>query len=75
MVVARVFHYAVDAVLLSTVIAGVRRSSGFTPDAMAITDPTIRSVAERFLGIGESIFDMVQTTAVNSTYFRKDSRR
>lgn len=26
----RLVHYSVDAVLLSTVLAGVRRSSGFT---------------------------------------------
>jgi hypothetical protein len=30
MAIARLFHYAFDAVLLSTVAAGVRRSSGFT---------------------------------------------
>ena len=41
----------------------------------AISDPTVRSIAERFLGIGESIFDMVQAMAVNSAYFKKDSRR
>lgn len=29
MVLGRVAHYAVDAVLISTVIAGVKRSSGF----------------------------------------------
>jgi hypothetical protein len=30
MAIARLFHYALDAVLISTVAAGVRRSSGFT---------------------------------------------
>jgi len=30
MVIGRIVHYALDAVLLSTVVAGVRRSSGFT---------------------------------------------
>jgi hypothetical protein len=30
MVLGRIVHYTVDAVLLSTVVAGVRRSSGFT---------------------------------------------
>lgn len=30
MVLGRLFHYAIDAVLVSTVVAGVRRSSGFT---------------------------------------------
>ncbi|KIM84385.1 hypothetical protein PILCRDRAFT_68457 [Piloderma croceum F 1598] len=75
MVLGRVVHYAVDAVLLSTVIAGVRRSSGFTPETSGISDPTIRSVADRFLGVGESIFDMMQATAVNSAYFKKDTSR
>jgi len=71
MVLGRLVHYAVDAVLLSTVVAGVRRSSGFSPDASTITDPTVRSVTEKFLGVGETIFDMLQATAVNSSYFKK----
>lgn len=44
------------------------------PDASAISDPTIRSVAEKFLGVGETVFDMIQATAVNSSYFKRDSR-
>jgi hypothetical protein len=40
-----------------------------------ISDPTFRSVAERFLGVGETIFDMAQATAINSEYFKKDSRK
>jgi len=75
MVLGRLVHYTVDAVLLSTVVAGVRRSSGFSPDASAIADPTIRSVAEKFLGVGETVFDMIQATAVNSSYFKKDRTR
>lgn len=30
MALGRLFHYTIDAVLVSTVLAGVRRSSGFT---------------------------------------------
>ncbi|KAF8905006.1 hypothetical protein CPB84DRAFT_1772169 [Gymnopilus junonius] len=73
MVLARLVHYTVDAVLLSTVVAGVRRSSGLAPDASAIPDPTVRSVAEKFLGVGETVFDMIQATAVNSPYFKKSN--
>jgi len=68
-------HYAVDAVLLSTVVAGVRRSSGFTLNADTITDPTARSVATSFLGVGETVFDMIQATAVNSAWFKRDTPR
>ncbi|PPQ73183.1 hypothetical protein CVT26_014782 [Gymnopilus dilepis] len=73
MVLGKLVHYTVDAVLLSTVVAGVRRSSGFTPDASAIPDPTVRSIAEKFLGVGETVFDMIQATAVNSSYFKKSN--
>lgn len=74
MVLGRLLHYGVDAVLLSTVVAGIRRSSGFTPQTESIADPTIRSVAERYLGIGETIFDAVQATVVNSQYFKRDGQ-
>lgn len=67
-------HYAIDAALLSTVVAGVRRSSGFSPNASGISDPTVRSVAQSFLGIGETVFDVIQASAVNSPYFKKDSK-
>jgi len=76
MALGRLFHYAVDAVLLSTVVAGVRRSAGFRPDTEGIIpNPTMRSIADQYLGVGETIFDMIQGTAVNSQYFKKDSRR
>ncbi|KAL5504079.1 hypothetical protein ACEPAH_8152 [Sanghuangporus vaninii] len=70
----RLVHYTFDAVLLSTVLAGVRRSSGFSPDSSSIGDPTIRSLADRFLGFGETVFDVVQSSAVNSNYFKRSGR-
>jgi len=41
----------------------------------SISDPTLRSLAERYLGVGETIFSMAQASVVNSEFFRKDSRR
>ncbi|KAG6336358.1 hypothetical protein ID866_2715 [Astraeus odoratus] len=75
MALGRIVHYAVDAVLVSTVLAGIRQSSGFAIQTTTISDPTIRSLAERYLGIGETIFSMAQASAINSEYFRKESRR
>lgn len=40
-----------------------------------ITEPSLRSVADRYLGFGETVFDMIQGTVVNSDYFKRDSRR
>jgi len=93
MVLGRIVHYAVDAVLVSTVIAGVRRSSGFSyvgvfplprcmrlsislcsPDIPLLSDSTFRSVADRFLGVGETVFDVIQASVVNSNYFKREGR-
>lgn len=46
-----------------------------SPDTTQIGDGTLRGVADKFLGVGETVFDMIQATAVNSSYFRKDSRK
>ncbi|KAI9061205.1 DUF1748-domain-containing protein [Trametes sanguinea] len=71
----RLFHLTLDAALVSTVLAGVRRSSGFALETEKISDPTLRSVADKYLGFGETLFDMLQGTAVNSDYFKRDPRR
>jgi hypothetical protein len=47
----------------------------FSVDTTLISDSTMRSVADRFLGVGETIFDIATATSVNSEYFKKDSRR
>lgn len=35
----------------------------------------MKSIAERYLGVGETVFDMLQGTAVNSQYFKKEERK
>ncbi|KAF7331604.1 H/ACA ribonucleoprotein complex subunit 3 [Mycena kentingensis (nom. inval.)] len=72
--IGKLVHYAFDAVLISTLAAGVRRSSGFAPNAESISDPTFRGLAQRYFGVGETIFDMIQATAVNSAYFKRDGK-
>ncbi|KAF9076603.1 DUF1748-domain-containing protein [Rhodocollybia butyracea] len=69
MVLGRLFHYGFDAALFTTVLAGVKKNSGYTPDLTQITNPTMKSAAETYIGIGESIFGMIQGTVVNSGYF------
>ena len=47
---------------------------GYSPATNNIADDNIRSATEKYLGIGESIFDMLQGTAVTSSYFKRDQR-
>ncbi|KAJ7593552.1 hypothetical protein C8J56DRAFT_778939 [Mycena floridula] len=70
----RILHYTFDFVLLSTVAAGVRRSTGYGPDVNALPEGFARSAGESLLGVGETVFGMVQATVVNSQWFKKDPR-
>ncbi|KAI9439858.1 DUF1748-domain-containing protein [Lactarius indigo] len=74
MVLGRLAHYAFDAILLSTVAAGVKRTTGFAPDTESISNPTMRSFTESYLGFGETVFDAIQGTVVTSPYFKRRER-
>jgi hypothetical protein len=67
-------HYAFDAILVSTVIAGVRRSSGYSPVTSTITDPTTRGLVDRYLSVGETVFEVIQASAMNSAWFKRDNK-
>ena len=98
MVLGRLAHYAIDAILLSTVVAGVKRSTGFayvqshllrpprgtshlhlswtcSPNTETISNPTIRSFTEQYLGFGETLFNVLQGTVVTSPYFKRSEQR
>lgn len=46
-----------------------------SPETNQISDETIRSVTNRYLGVGETVFDILQGSAVNSSYFKRGDRR
>jgi hypothetical protein len=73
------WHSAVNWVfvrqVLSICIAAGAHDCIYRPQTSTIADPTLRSVAERFLGVGETVFDMAQGSAVNSSYFKRESNR
>jgi mitofissin-like protein len=97
MVLGRLAHYAFDAILLSTVVASVKHSTGFTcvslpysyyvvrkpkissflfsPDTSSISNPTVRSLTEQYLGFGETVFNTLQGAVVTSPYFNRGERR
>ncbi|KAH9954299.1 hypothetical protein BC827DRAFT_1243738 [Russula dissimulans] len=74
MVLGRLTHYAIDAILLSTVLAGVKRSTSFAFDTDTISNSTIRSITEQYLAVGETTFNALQGTVVTSPYFKRSER-
>ncbi|KAL1413312.1 hypothetical protein Q8F55_001068 [Vanrija albida] len=72
MVLGRLVHYAVDALAVSTILAGVKKTTGFTPATEQIPESSIRTFTEGYLGAGESVFNFIAGQAVTSQYFKKD---
>lgn len=72
MVLGRLLHYASDALLVSTVLAGIKRQTGLQPDINRISEPTTRGLLEKYLGFGEFVFDSGVAAARASSLFQRD---
>ncbi|KAJ2901837.1 hypothetical protein GGI21_004635, partial [Coemansia aciculifera] len=59
MVVGKLVHIGIDLVLLSTALAGIRRSTGlkFKPDSV-VASKDMQSYIERYLSVGEMTMDL-----------------
>ncbi|KAG0145280.1 hypothetical protein CROQUDRAFT_580304 [Cronartium quercuum f. sp. fusiforme G11] len=73
MVVGRLTHYAFDLALITTVLAGVRRNTGYCLKTKDLPEGAAQSVATGYLQVGETIFDYISAYSHTSTYFFKDS--
>ncbi|PLW18373.1 hypothetical protein PCASD_00779 [Puccinia coronata f. sp. avenae] len=52
-------HYAVDALLVSVCLSGIKRSTGLSPAVSKIQNKEIRQVLVSYLEVGEWIMDFV----------------
>ncbi|WFD32894.1 hypothetical protein MSPP1_003947 [Malassezia sp. CBS 17886] len=67
---SRLVHYAADALMVSTILGGIKQSAGLTFDTERITEPNTRMVVQKFLGAGDYLFDAAASFAQGSSYFR-----
>ncbi|AAW43761.1 hypothetical protein CNBE4100 [Cryptococcus deneoformans B-3501A] len=71
MVFGRLVHFTFDALAVSTILAGVKKTTGFAPATDLIPDSSIKSITDSYLGVGTTIFDIVAGQAVTSQYFKR----
>ncbi|KAI1614582.1 hypothetical protein EDD37DRAFT_652690 [Exophiala viscosa] len=75
MVLGRLTHYAVDAVLISAFLAGVKRSTGLTPTSIKSSSigesKDIQSWVDRYLGVGEWVMDQSVAIMGSSSFFER----
>ncbi|KAF9273309.1 hypothetical protein BGZ68_001628 [Mortierella alpina] len=67
----RLVHYAVDAILISAVLAGIKRSTGLTVASSKIDNKDVRSAVEKYLSIGEWAMDQGIVFLSTSKYFER----
>lgn len=64
-------HYSVDAIVISAMLAGIKRSTGLTPKTSTIESKGIRSAVDQYLGVGEWVMDMSIGFMSSSQYFER----
>ncbi|OZJ04640.1 hypothetical protein BZG36_02023 [Bifiguratus adelaidae] len=67
----RVLHLAADAILISAVLAGIKRSTGLTVATSKIENRDLRLAVERYLEIGEWVIDMSTVFMNRTRYFER----
>ncbi|KAK7913984.1 hypothetical protein PG985_011687 [Apiospora marii] len=70
----KLLHYSVDAVLISTVLAGMRRSTGLTFQGSQIMGENNKEASkwiEKYLGVGEWVMDTSVAMAGSSSFFKR----
>ncbi|KAF9120848.1 hypothetical protein BGW39_011044 [Mortierella sp. 14UC] len=67
----KLFHYAADAILISAVLAGIKRSTGLTVASNKIESKDVRSAVDKYLSIGEWIMDQGILFMTASKYFER----
>ncbi|EXX77438.1 DUF1748-domain-containing protein [Rhizophagus irregularis] len=71
MVLGKIVHFAADAVLVSAVLAGIKRSTGLSVATHKIENQEIKSAVVKFLNVGEWVVDQSILIISNSSYFER----
>ncbi|KAF9314946.1 hypothetical protein BG003_003676 [Podila horticola] len=68
--IGKLVHYAADAILVSAVLAGIKRSTGLTVATNKL-DGDLRSYVIKYLSIGEWVVDQGISYMSSSKYFER----
>jgi len=64
-------HIGVDAVLISAFLAGVKRSTGLTPNVSLVPNKDFRELLRTYLEVGEYVFDFAVVIFGRSDSFER----
>ncbi|KAI8367657.1 uncharacterized protein BYT42DRAFT_618074 [Radiomyces spectabilis] len=67
----KLFHFAADAMLITTVLAGIKRNTGLQIATSKIEDNNIRSYLDKYLDFGDTLLDQAVYQMQKSGYFER----
>jgi len=67
----KLVHLGLDAVLISAFLAGIKRSTGLTPNVSQVPNKDIRELLRTYLEIGEYLFDFAVVIFGRSDSFER----
>jgi len=67
----RLIHYGFDAVLISTCLAGIRRSTGLTIKKKPSENESVNGFLDSYLWVGETVMDQSVAMISASGYFER----
>ncbi|KAK2466382.1 hypothetical protein APHAL10511_002024 [Amanita phalloides] len=67
----KLVHIALDALLISTFLAGLKRTTGLTPVLSHISNKDVRQLMRSYLEMGEYVFDFAIVIFGRSTWFER----
>ncbi|RHZ75404.1 hypothetical protein Glove_214g28 [Diversispora epigaea] len=71
MALGKIVHIAVDAVLVSAVLAGIKRSTGLSIATTNFENQEFRKAVDKFLNVGEWVVDQSILYMNASQYFER----
>ncbi|ODQ64730.1 DUF1748-domain-containing protein [Nadsonia fulvescens var. elongata DSM 6958] len=69
--IGKIMHIGADLALVSAVLAGIKRSTGLTFDSNNFENREARGYVQKYLDVGEWVFDTSLLFIRNSDYFGK----
>ncbi|CDO95825.1 unnamed protein product [Kluyveromyces dobzhanskii CBS 2104] len=70
-IIGKTIHLTIDAILISTCLAGIKRNTGLTPKFNQISDNTVKEYSIKYLNLGESVYDYTVATLGSSSHFQR----
>ncbi|RCK57784.1 hypothetical protein Cantr_00224 [Candida viswanathii] len=69
--IGRLVHISVDLALVSGFLAGIKRTTGLTPDLDRIENKDVRYYTGKYLNFGETVLDNTAAFLGNTQYFTR----